>query len=75
MANRPASWFLGVAIGGAIMALVMVGATEWVMHAGLSLWLHIPLTIAVLTLMAGGAAVTGAAFLEYRERAPKASPN
>ena len=68
MANRSAEWYRNVALAGAVLAVLMVPAMEWVMHEDLSLWLHIPIVFVVLHLMAGGAAVAGLAFLEYQAR-------
>lgn len=70
MANRPASWFRNAAVGAVVLALLMVAPMEWLQsdHSALPLWLHIPLTMVVLTGIGGGAAVAGVAFLEYRER-------
>jgi type III secretory pathway component EscS len=53
---------------GVVVALLMVGAMEGLQEMHLTLWLHIPLTAIVLTLMAGGAGLAGVAFLEWRER-------
>lgn len=69
MLNRSASWYRYVAIMSAVMALLMVWAMEGLQELHLTPWLHIPLTVVVLTLMGGGAGLAGAAFLEYRERA------
>lgn len=74
MADRPAVWFLRVAMGAGVLAVLMVGAMEGLQHyVQLPLWLHIPLTVVVLTLMGGGACVTGAALVEYRQRTPFAT--
>lgn len=69
MVHRPATWFRNVAILGALVALALVPAVNALLHGELSLWLHVPLTIVVLTLMAGGSIVTGVAFVEYQARA------
>lgn len=68
MMNRSAGWFRSVAIGGGLLALLMVPLVEMLLHGDLPLWLHIPVTAVVLTLMAGGAAVSGIAYLEYQAR-------
>lgn len=68
MVNRSATWFRWVAVGGGLLALLMVPLVELLLHGDLALWLHIPLTAVVLTLMAGGAAVAGIAYLEYQAR-------
>lgn len=68
MVNRSAAWFRAVAIGGGVVSLLMVPLVELLLHGDLALWLHIPLTGLVLTLMAGGAAVAGIAWLEYKAR-------
>jgi hypothetical protein len=38
------------------------------MHAGLPLWLHIPLTIVVLILLGGSAMAAGVSFFEFHLR-------
>lgn len=68
MVNRSAAWFRTVAIGGGLLALLMVPLAELLLHGDLALWLHIPLITVVLTLMAGGAAAAGVAYLEYQAR-------
>jgi hypothetical protein len=68
MAKYAASWFRNVALGGLSLSLVMVAVMELLQEAGLSLWLHVPLTGLVLTLMAGGALTAGVAWLEYQAR-------
>jgi ribose/xylose/arabinose/galactoside ABC-type transport system permease subunit len=68
MANRPASWFLTVAIVATVAAVAGVPFMEWLQEGDLNLWLHIPLTLVALTLIGGGAALAGVAFLEYRAR-------
>lgn len=68
MVQRPAEWFRNVAILGAVVALVLVPVVNALIHGELSLWLHVPLTILVLTLMGGGALVAGVALVEYQAR-------
>ena len=68
MVHRPAEWFRNVAILGAVVALVMVPVVNALIYGDLPLWLHVPLTILVLTLMGGGALVAGAALVEYQSR-------
>lgn len=68
MGKRSAVWFRNVTIGGIALSLLMVPAMEWLQHEHLSPWLHLPLTFAVLNLMAGGGLVAGAALVEYRSR-------
>lgn len=68
MANFPASWFRKAAIGGLILALVMVVAMEGLLATNLPWWLHIPLTVTVLTLMPLGALSAGIAWVEFKAR-------
>jgi len=51
-----------------LVALVMVPTISALVHGDLALWLHIPLTGLALAAMAGGAAATGVALVEYRAR-------
>ena len=71
MATRPAPWYLTVTILGAVAALVGIPAMEMLQHMHLTLWLHIPLTVVALTLIGGGALVSGVAYLEYQARSTK----
>ncbi len=69
MARWSDQTYLGLAVGGAVLALLMVPIMELLQHhAVLPLWLHIPLTFLVLTLMGGGAGAAGIALAEYRSR-------
>lgn len=72
MEKRPAVWFRNVAITAGVLALIMVGAMEGLQEAHLPLWLHIPLTLIVLTCLGGGALAAGVAYCEFRGRTPKA---
>lgn len=71
MVHRSAAWFRNVTILSAVVALALVPAISYLMHGGLPLWLHIPVTVVALTLMAGGALVAGVAFVEYQARTTK----
>jgi len=68
MLNRPAEWYRNVMAGGAVVALAMVPVTAVLLHAGLPLWLHIPLVGVALLVMVAGAAVAGVAAVEFRAR-------
>ncbi|HEY3369037.1 MAG TPA: hypothetical protein VGK74_28605 [Symbiobacteriaceae bacterium] len=68
MDKRPANWFRNLAVGAGVLAVLMVGGMEGLQGANLALWLHLPLTLLVLTIMGGGAMVAGVAFCEYRAR-------
>lgn len=68
MVHRPAEWFRNVAILSAVVALVLVPVINALIHGDFPLWLHVPLTVLVLTLMGGGALIAGVAFVEYQAR-------
>lgn len=68
MAAQPANWYRFLAIGSALAAVLGVVGMEVLQASALSQWLHIPLTALALGAMGVGAAVAGAAFMEYRQR-------
>ncbi|MDF2626792.1 MAG: hypothetical protein K0R39_623 [Symbiobacteriaceae bacterium] len=68
MVNRPAWWFRGVGGLGLVVSLLAVWAMEVLQHEHLSWWLHIPLTVIVLTLIGGGAALFGLTLVEGQAR-------
>lgn len=68
MAHRSARWFQITAVLSGVLGVVMVFVLNQVIHAELALWLRIPLTIVVLTLLGGSAIVTGVAFVEFDAR-------
>jgi mannose/fructose/N-acetylgalactosamine-specific phosphotransferase system component IIC len=68
MVKWPAHRFLQVAVCGILVALIMVPVVQWLLHAGLPLWLHIPAAFLALNLMAVGALGAGVALVEYRAR-------
>lgn len=68
MAHRPASWFRNVAVAGLVVAVAMVPAIAALLHGDLPLWLHIPLTVLALALLALGSAAAGVAAVEFRQR-------
>lgn len=70
MVNRPAWWFRGVGGIALVVSLLMVWAMEELQHAHLVWWLHIPLTVAVLTLIGGGALLCGLSLVEAENREP-----
>jgi len=61
-------WYRNVALAGIGTAIFMVPTLEGLLHAQLPLVIRIPLVLAVLNVMAGGAMVAGVCFLEYQQR-------
>lgn len=74
MVRYPARWFQLVAVGSLALGTAMVFALSSLLHAGLSLWLHIPLAIVILTLLAGSALTAGVCFLEFNVRNRESQP-
>ncbi|MFZ5817519.1 MAG: hypothetical protein ACOY93_19825 [Bacillota bacterium] len=68
MVDRPAEWFRIVAVCSGVLGVAMVFLLNALIHSDLSLWLHVPLTILVLTLLGGSAILTGVAFVEFNAR-------
>jgi uncharacterized protein (DUF983 family) len=68
MRNWPAQRFLQVAVSSLVLALLMAPAMHTIGEANLPLWLHIPLTGLILTLLSVGALTAGVCYLEYRAR-------
>lgn len=68
MTERSAAWFRNVAIGGGSLALLMVLVLTLVMDAALPQWIHIPLAMLILGLLAAGPGIAGVAYLEYKAR-------
>jgi hypothetical protein len=68
MQERPSWWFGGIGGLGLVVSLLMVWAMEALQEAHLSLWLHIPLTVLVLTAFGLGAAAFGVTLVEAKAR-------
>ncbi|HWI62104.1 MAG TPA: hypothetical protein VNT75_09720 [Symbiobacteriaceae bacterium] len=68
MVNRPAWWFRGVGGIALVVSLLAVWAMEELQHAHLVWWLHIPLTLVVLTGIGGGAILFGLSLVEGEAR-------
>lgn len=70
MMNRPAWWYRGVGGIALVVAVLAVWAMEELQHAHLVWWQHIPLTIAALTLIGGGALLFGLTLVEAENQEP-----
>lgn len=68
MVQRPAEWFRIVAVLSGVLGVALVFALNAVLHAGLPLWLHIPVVALVLGLFSLCAIVTGVGFVEAEAR-------
>lgn len=68
MVQRSAEWFRIAAVLSGVLGVALVFGLNAILHAGLPLWLHIPLVVLVLGLFSLCAVVTGMGFVEAEAR-------
>lgn len=73
MVHRPGEWFRIVAVLSGLTGVAAVFLLNEVIHMSLPIWVHIPLVVAVLTLMGAGGVACGVAFVEADARTGSSS--